>query len=386
MKKIYMDFNTSTPIEPGVAEAMKPFLTDHYGNPSSNHWAGIPAKEAVEHARGKVADLLGCLSEEIVFTSGGTESNNYAIKGVFFKNQSKGNHIITTTIEHPAILKTCQFLETIGFEITYLEVDKTGQVKPEELMKAIKNNTILVSIILANNEVGTIQPIKKLCASAHKKGIIFHTDAVQAAGKIQIDVQDLNVDLLTLSGHKFHGPKGIGVLYVKKGVELEALIHGGKQENKLRAGTENVAGIAGLGKAAELAVLSVRESRKMQKLRDKLQSGIQELIPGAVLNGHEKERLPNTLNLTLPALRGESLVMALDQHGIALSSGSACKSGSPDPTHVLLAMGKNEEESHCSVRFSLSNQTTNKDIDDTLHALKVVLDEMESTVRFLPCK
>ena len=383
---IYLDNNATTPISEEVQKVMQPYLNHAFGNPSAIHGVGRDARNGLEASRRQVARLINARPRSIIFTGGGSESDNLALKGVAFKYKDKGNHIITTTIEHPAILKTCQFLETIGFEITYLEVDKTGQVKPEELMKAIKNNTILVSIMLANNEVGTIQPIKKLCASAHKKGIIFHTDAVQAAGKIQIDVQDLNVDLLTLSGHKFHGPKGIGVLYVKKGVELEALIHGGKQENKLRAGTENVAGIAGLGKAAELAVLSVRESRKMQKLRDKLQSGIQELIPGAVLNGHEKERLPNTLNLTLPALRGESLVMALDQHGIALSSGSACKSGSPDPTHVLLAMGKNEEESHCSVRFSLSNQTTGKDINDTLRALKVVLDEMESTVRFLPCK
>ncbi len=383
---IYLDNNATTPISEEVQKVMQPYLNHAFGNPSAIHGVGRDARDGLEASRRQVARLINARPRSIIFTGGGSESDNLALKGVAFKYKDKGNHIITTTIEHPAILKTCQFLETIGFEITYLEVDKTGQVKPEELIKAIKDNTILVSIMLANNEVGTIQPIKNLCACAHKKGIIFHTDAVQAAGKIQIDVQDLNVDLLTLSGHKFHGPKGIGVLYVKKGVELEALIHGGKQENKLRAGTENVAGIAGLGKAAELAVLSVRESRKMQKLRDKLQSGIQELIPGAVLNGHEKERLPNTLNLTLPALRGESLVMALDQHGIALSSGSACKSGSPDPTHVLLAMGKSEEESHCSVRFSLSNHTTDKDINDTLRALKVVLDEMESTVRFLPCK
>ena len=383
---IYLDNNATTPISEEVQKAMQPYLSHAFGNPSAIHGVGRDARDGLEAARRQVARLINTRPRSIIFTGGGSESDNLALKGVAFKYRDKGNHIITTTIEHPAILKTCQFLETIGFEITCLEVDKTGQVKPEELMKAIKDNTILVSIMLANNEVGTIQPIKKLCACAHKKGIIFHTDAVQAAGKIPIDVQYLNVDLLTLSGHKFHGPKGIGVLYIKKGVELEALIHGGKQENKLRAGTENVAGIAGLGKAAELAVLSVRELRKMQKLRDKLQSGIQKLIPGAVLNGHVRERLPNTLNLTLPALRGESLVMALDQHGIALSSGSACKSGSPDPTHVLLAMGKSEEEAHCSVRFSLSHQTMDKDIDDTLHALKVVLNEMESTVRFLPCK
>jgi cysteine sulfinate desulfinase/cysteine desulfurase-like protein len=240
--------------------------------------------------------------------------------------------------------------------------------------------------MMANNEVGTIQPINEICDIAHQEGILFHTDAVQAAGKIPIDVEDLNVDMLTLSAHKFHGPKGIGALYVKKGVVLEALIHGGNQEKKLRAGTENVAGIVGLGKASELAQVGIRNSKKMQKLRDKLRKGIQKLIPGALLNGHEQQCLPNTLNLTLPGLRGESLVMTLDQHGIALSSGSACKSGSPEPTHVLLAMGKSEEEAHCSVRFSLSHQTTDKDIKDTLKSLKVVLGEMETTVRFLPCK
>jgi cysteine desulfurase NifS len=385
-RTIYLDNNATTPIAEEVQKAMQPYLNHSYGNPSAIHGVGRDARDGLERARRQVAHLINARPRRIIFTGGGSESDNLALKGVASKHIDKGNHIITSTIEHPAILKTCQFLETVGFEITYLDVGKTGQVRSGELLKAIKDNTILVSIMLANNEVGTIQPIKELCEIAHKTGILFHTDAVQAAGKIPIDVQDLNVDLLTLSGHKFHSPKGIGILYVKKGVELEPLIHGGKQENKFRAGTENVAGIAGIGKAAELAVMSVRESQKIQKLRDTLQSGIQQLIPGAILNGHEKECLPNTLNLTLPALRGESLVMALDQHGIALSSGSACKSGSPDPTHVLLAMGKSEEEAHCSVRFSLSNQTTDKDIEDTLTALKVVLDEMETTVRFLPCK
>jgi cysteine sulfinate desulfinase/cysteine desulfurase-like protein len=259
-------------------------------------------------------------------------------------------------------------------------------VSPENLQKAITEQTILISIMMANNEVGTIQPIKELCRLAHNHKIIFHTDAVQAAGKIEIDVEQLDVDLLTLSGHKFHGPKGVGVLYVKKGIELEPLVHGGKQEKGLRAGTENVAGIVGMGKAAEIAMQNMGRSEKISELRDYLEQGVRKLIPNAVLNGHRIKRLPNTLNLTLPELRGESVVVAMDQHGVALSSGSACKAGSPDPTHVLLAMGRTPEEAHCSVRFSLSDKTTPKDIDFTLNALREVLEEMESTVRFLPCK
>jgi len=385
-RMIYLDNNATTPILEEVQKAMQPYFNQEYGNPSAIHGVGRDARDGMETARRQVARLINARPRSIIFTGGGSESDNLALKGVAYKCWKEGNHIITTTIEHPAILKTCQFLETVGFEVTYLEVNQNGIVKPEKLIEALRNDTILVSIMMANNEVGTIQQIKDLCRCAHQMGILFHTDAVQAAGKIPIDVEELDVDLLTLSGHKFHGPKGVGVLYVKKGIELEALIHGGKQENNLRAGTENVAGIVGMGKAAELAQYSAKESQKMQKIRDKLQKGIQKIIPGTVLNGHELERLPNTLNLTLPGLRGESLVMALDQHGIALSSGSACKSDSPDPTHVLLAMGKSEEEAHCSVRFSLSHQTTDKDINNTLKALKIVLEEMETTVRFLPCK
>jgi cysteine desulfurase NifS len=383
---IYLDNNATTAIAEEVRQVMLPFLELAYGNPSALHGVGRDAKEGLDTARRQVAKLINARPRSIIFTGGGSEADNMALKGIVFSRKDKGNHLITTTIEHPAILKTCQFLETIGFEVTYLEVDRDGLVSVEQLQKAICDKTILISIMMANNEVGTIQPIKELCALAHQKNIIFHTDAVQAAGKIPIDVADLDVELLTLSGHKFHGPKGVGVLYVKKGIELEALIHGGKQEGSLRAGTENVAGIVGIGKAAELAQQASGNSNQMVKLRDRLQTAIQELIPSAILNGPENHRLPNTLNLTLPELRGESLVMALDQHGIALSSGSACKAGSPDPTHVLLAMGRSEEEAHCSVRFSLSHQTTAQDIDDTIRALQIVLKDMDTTVRFLPCK
>jgi cysteine desulfurase NifS len=386
VRTIYLDNNATSAVLDEVQEAMTPYLNEVYGNPSAIHGVGRDARDAIDLARRQAGQLINARPRTIIFTGSGSESDNLALKGVAFNHWKEGNHIITTAIEHPAVLKTCRFLEKMGFELTYLSVDQKGIVDPEDLQKAIKHNTILISIMMANNEVGTIQSIKELCTHAHESDVLFHTDAVQAAGKIPIDVQDLNVDLLTLSGHKFHGPKGIGVLYVKKGIEIESLIHGGKQEGGLRAGTENVAGIVGLGKAAELVRSTLSKADKMAELRDKLHLGIKDIIPGTILNGDKDARLPNTLNLTLPGLRGESLVMALDQQGIALSSGSACKSGSPDPTHVLLAMGRSEEEAHCSVRFSLSHLTTEKDIQDTLTALKAVLEEMETTVRFLPCK
>jgi cysteine desulfurase NifS len=385
-RHIYLDNNATTGVLPEVKEAMLPFLTESYGNPSALHEVGYQAREGLDNARRQVARLINAKPNRLIFTGCGSESNNLALKGIALAHQDSGKHIITTSIEHPAILKTTAFLEKQGFRITYLAVDQDGYIAPPVLKKAIRPDTVLISIMMANNEVGTIQPIAELCRLAHERDIIFHTDAVQAAGKIEIDVEALDVDLLTLSGHKFHGPKGVGVLYVKKGIELEPLIHGGKQEKGWRAGTENIPGIVGMGKAAEIAMHTFGNSTKIAELRDSLEKGIKKLIPAAVLNGHRTNRLPNTLNLTLPGLRGESLVVAMDQHGIALSSGSACKAGSPDPTHVLLAMGRTPEEAHCSVRFSLSEQTTKKDIDITLKALAEVLAEMESTVRFLPCK
>ncbi|RMF61401.1 MAG: aminotransferase class V-fold PLP-dependent enzyme [Calditrichaeota bacterium] len=385
-KRIYLDNNATTPVAKSVKEAMLPFLTEQYGNPSSIHGVGRDAREAVENSRRQLARLLNARPRNITFTGGGSEADNLAIKGVAFAYREKGNHIITTTIEHPAVLNTCKFLERIGYQITYLPVDENGYLAPEVLEEAITDETILVSIMMANNEVGTILPIKELCDIAHRHDVLFHTDAVQAIGKIKVDVKDLDVDLLSISGHKFHAPKGIGALYVKKGIQLEPLVHGGKQEHGLRAGTENVPSIVGMGKAAELAMNSIMRGKEIAALRDKLEAGIRELVPGARLNGHPLFRLPNTLNLTLPELRGESVVVALDQHGISLSSGSACKSGSPKPTHVLLAMGRSEEEAHCAVRFSLSDQTTEEDIDLTLKAMAEMLEEMETTVRFLPCK
>ncbi|MFQ5824072.1 MAG: IscS subfamily cysteine desulfurase [bacterium] len=395
-KRIYLDNNATTRVADAVREAMLPYLETVHGNPSSIHGVGRDAREAVEQARRQMAKLINARPRRIIFTGGGSEADNLALKGVAFApldkhpagsgQCDKGNHIITTRIEHPAILSTCAFLEKLGYKITYLEVDQYGWLPPDLLREAIQDNTILVSIMMANNEVGTIMPIKELCAIAHERDILFHTDAVQAVGKIKVDVEDLGVDLLSISGHKFHAPKGIGALYVRKGVELEPIIHGGKQENGLRAGTENVPAIVGLGKAAELALQALRDSDKVKSLRDKLEEGIKNLVPEAKLNGHPENRLPNTLNLTLPELRGESLVVAMDQHGISLSSGSACKSGSPKPTHVLLAMGKTEEEAHCAVRLSLSHISTEKNIDETVSALAQILEEMETTVRFLPCK
>lgn len=385
-KEIYLDNNATTPMAAEVEKAMKPFLEDHHGNPSSIHGAGTRAKQAVENARRQVARLIHARPGRIIFTGGGSEADNLAVKGVAFAHGPGRGHIVTTRIEHPAVLNSCSFLETLGYDVTYLDVDSDGRVSPDSLEEAISEDTILVSIMMANNEVGTVLPIKELCRVAREKGVLFHTDAVQAVGKIPVDVEDLGVDLLTLSGHKFHGPKGIGALYVSEGVALESLIHGGKQERGLRAGTENVAAIVGLGKAAEMARLRRQDMGKVKRLRERLEKGIAGIVPGARLNGHPEWRLPNTVNVTLPGLRGESLVVALDRHGIAISSGSACKSGSPEPTHVLLAMGRTEEEAHCSIRLSLSHETTTEDVDLTVAALGNVLEEMETTVRFLPCK
>jgi cysteine desulfurase NifS len=383
---IYLDNAATTRVNDKVRETMLPFLGEIHGNPSSIHSRGREAKEAVEKARRTVARFLNCSPREIIFTGGGSESDNMALKGIAFAHRDKGNHIITSRIEHPAILESCRFLEKIGFEVTYLEVDSTGMVQPSVLEKHIQAKTILVSVMMANNEVGAIQPVKQLCEIAHRHGVYFHTDAVQAVGKIGIDVRDSDVDLLSFSAHKLNGPKGVGVLFLKKGVPIEPLIHGGKQEVGLRAGTHNVPAIAGLGAAVKIAMQRLNEAERIKTLRDRLEYEIKELIPGTKLNGHPESRLPNILNLTLPELRGESLVIAMDQHGIALSSGSACKSGSPEPTHVLLAMGKSREEAHCAVRFSLSYETGPDDITATVQALKQVLEEMETTVRFLPCK
>jgi cysteine desulfurase NifS len=385
-RRIYLDNNATSRMPIEVRETMQPYLDSLHGNPSSIHGAGREAREAIETARRQVAGLINCRPRRIVFTGGGSESDNMALKGVALAYRDRGNHIITSSVEHPAVLQACASLERMGFRVTYLRVDVDGLVDPADLEDCITDDTILVSIMMANNEVGSIQPIRDLTAIAHDQGALFHTDAVQAVGKIPVDVVDLDVDLLTVSAHKFHGPKGAGALYKHKTIRLEPLIHGGKQESGLRAGTENVPAIVGFGKAAEVARTCLGTRNEVRRLRDLLECTIKEQVSDARLNGHREQRLPNTLNLTLPGLRGESLVVALDQRGISLSSGSACKAGSPDPTHVLIAMGRTPEEAHCAVRFSLSRYTSDDDIRQTGVALADVLEEIESTVRFLPCK
>lgn len=386
VRRVELDGNATTRVAPEVRDAMLPFLGAESGNPSSLHARGRAAREAVEEARRSVARLVGARAARIVFTGGGSESDNLALKGLSFAPRGGRDHVVTSAIEHPAILATCRFLSRVGLRVTMLPVDGEGRVDPAALDAALEDPVLVVSIQLANNEVGTIQPVKELAALAHSRGALFHTDAVQAAGKVPIDVEELGVDLLTLSAHKLHGPKGVGALYVRKGIVLEPLVHGGRQEHGLRAGTENVAGIAGMGAAAALALHALPDAPRIAALRDRLEEGVLALVPGARRNGPREGRLPNTSSLTLPGLRGEALVVALDQHGVALSSGSACKAGSPEPTHVLLAMGLSVEEAHCSVRFSLTRETDPGDVDEALDALRRVLAEMETTVRFLPCK
>ncbi len=386
-RNIDLDANATTSIIREVREAMQPFLEADYGNPSSLHRRGRIAKEAIEKARRSVAFLIGARPKEIIFTSGGTEANNLALQGITFSQFRRGNHLITSRVEHPAVLRTCQYLEKQGMRVSYLEVDSKGRTTPENLEKILDTETILVSIMLANNEVGTIQPVAELCHLAHQKGALFHTDAIQAVGKIPVNLHSLPVDLLSLSAHKMGGPKGIGALYVKKGVQLEPLLQGGGQESGMRSGTEAVSNIVGLGRAADLAATQrLPQEKQLASLCDKLEQGISKLIPGALRNGSPEHCLPNTLNMTFPGIRGESLVIAFDRQGIAISAGSACKSGSPEPSHVLLAMGRSNSEAHCSVRFSLPYDCTEKYIEETLFSFALIVREMESTVRFLPCR
>ena len=383
--RVYLDHNATTPIGREVKEAMIEFM-DCYGNPSSIYAVGKEARIAVETARRSVAALINCTARRVTFTGSGSEANNLAIKGVAFANANGKNHIVTSSIEHPSVLNACRWLEKLGFSVTYLPVDTEGRVNPDDLRAAITENTCLVSVILANNETGSIQPIVELAGIAKERGVLFHTDAVQAVGKIPTDVEELGVDLLTMSGHKFHGPKGIGALYVRKGVVLDPLVSGGHQEKGLRAGTENVMAIVGLGKAAELAIDHIPQMYRLRELRDSLEWSIQELIPGTKLNGHREQRLPNTLNLTLPGIRGESLVLALDQKGVAVSSGSACRAGLPEPSHALMAMGLSEEEAHCAVRFTLGLGNTMDEIDRTVSIIDQVIRERKDTIRFVACR
>lgn len=377
MKKIYLDNAATTALSPRVLEEMMPYLTQIYGNASSPHSFGQEARRGVEAAREKVAAALGADPAEIIFTGCGTESDNTALFGVAEKYKTKGNHIITTNVEHHAILHACDALARKGYDITYLPVDEYGLVTPEQVAAAITDKTILVSIMFANNEVGTIMPIPEIAKVCREKGVLFHTDAVQAVGHVPIDVKAMGIDMLSLSAHKFHGPKGVGALYLKKGIRLPSFIVGGEQEKGRRAGTENVTGIVGLGAAIELAVAGMTESAAhMTLLRDKLIEGILATIPEVKLNGHPTRRLPNNANVSIKFIEGESILLMLDMNGIAASSGSACTSGSLDPSHVLLAMGLTHEVAHGSVRLTLSDDTTEEEIDYVLKTLPEVADKL----------
>ena len=367
-QKIYLDFNASTPIAPEVAEAMKPFLSQHFGNPSSQHWAGIPAREAVEQARKQVAELLQCSPDEIVFTSGGSESNNHAIKGVFFTLREKGNHIVTTQIEHPAVINPCRFLEKLGAEVTFVPVDRHGRVDPQDIQRAITPKTILITVMHANNEVGTIQPIEEISKIARERGIVFHTDAAQSVGKIATKVDDLRVDLLSIAGHKVYAPKGIGALYIRKGTPIEPLIHGAGHESGRRAGTENVLLIVGLGKACEIAKEYVSNDR-MRSMRDRFWKLLQDNFgEKAVLNGHPLHRLPNTLNVSFVGKAGGEILSRLD--GVAASTGAACHSGSVELSPVLKAMGISPEVGMGAIRFSLGRTTTVQELERVVDLLE----------------
>lgn len=377
-KTVYLDNNATTFMSKEVFEAMKPYYEGYHGNASSKFYKiGREAGAAVSKARESVAKSLGANPKEIYFTASGCEADNWAIKGIAFANKGKGNHIITTQIEHHAVLNTCEWLEKQGFEVTYLPVDKYGIVNPQDVEEAICENTILISIMTVNNEIGSVQPIQKISEIAKAHKVLFHTDAVQAVGHMPIDVKELGVDLLSLSAHKFHGPKGVGVLYIRNGVKIDNLIHGGGQERGKRAATENTAGIVGLAKALEIAVENLDENMSYcEKLRDRLIEGITDKIPYSRLNGPLENRACNNVNFSFKYIEGESILMMLDMKGIAASSGSACASGSLDPSHVLLAIGLPHEIAHGSLRLSVSNETTDEDIDYLLEVLPPIVQRL----------
>jgi len=377
---IYMDNAATTAVRPEVLDAMLPYFIEHYGNPSSIHSVGRDAKRAVENARRQVAAALGAQPQEIYFTAGGSESDNWAIRSSAEMLEKKGKHIITSSIEHHAVLHTCEYLEKHrGYRITYLPVDDTGRVNPEDVKNAIAEDTVLITIMAANNEIGTLQPIEEIGRIAKEAGVLFHTDAVQAIGAIPINVGTMPIDMLSLSAHKFHGPKGVGALYVRKGVRMNNLIYGGAQERNLRGGTENLASIVGLGKAIEIAVAELPEyAALMTKLRDRLIDGILAEIPDTRLNGHRTERLPANVNVSVRYIEGESLLMRLDLAGVEGSSGSACTSGSLDPSHVLLAIGLPHEIAHGSLRLSLGIGNTEEDVDYVLKTLPGIVKDLRA--------
>lgn len=378
-KNVYMDYSATTYVKPEVLEEMMPYFTEKFGNPSSFYGISRETKRAIDTARQKVAKGLNCDADEIYFTGGGSEADNWAIKGIASAHKNKGNHIITTKIEHHAVLHTCQYLEKNGFDVTYLDVDSEGFINLEDLKNAITDKTILVSIMFANNEIGTIQPIKEIGEICRENKVFFHTDAVQAVGNVPIDVKDMNIDMLSLAGHKIYGPKGIGVLYIKKGIKIDNLIHGGAQEKNRRAGTENIAGIVGLGKAMELATSNIEEHmKKMSVLRDRLIDGLLK-IPYTNLNGPRGEkRLPGNVNVRFRFIEGESILLSLDFKGVCASSGSACTSGSLDPSHVLLAIGLPHELAHGSLRLTLGAGSTEEDVDYVLEVTPPIIERLRN--------
>ncbi|HIX58140.1 MAG TPA: cysteine desulfurase NifS [Candidatus Blautia gallistercoris] len=378
-KMIYMDNAATTKTAPEVLEAMLPYFTEYYGNPSSIYEFAQKSKEAENRARAEIASVLGAKENEIYFTAGGTEADNWALKAAFEAYKDKGKHIITTKIEHHAVLHTCQYLEKQGAKVTYLDVDENGLVRLEDLEKAIEPDTILISVMFANNEIGTIEPIKEIGLLAREHGILFHTDAVQAFGQVPISVDELNIDMLSSSAHKINGPKGIGFLYIRKGVKIRSFIHGGAQERKRRAGTENVPGIVGYGCAARRAVQTMKErTEKEIQVRDHLISRITREVPYCRLNGDPVKRLPNNVNISFEFIEGESLLIMLDGYGICASSGSACTSGSLDPSHVLLAIGLPHEKAHGSLRLTISEETTMEDADFVVDRIKEIVQKLRN--------
>lgn len=378
-KMIYLDNAATTRTAPEVVDAMLPYFTEFYGNASTVYEFGGKSKEAVSKAREMIANTIGAKENEIYFTAGGSESDNWAIKAAAEAYKGKGKHIITSKIEHHAVLHTCQWLEQNGFEVTYLDVDENGVVKLEELKKAIRPDTILITIMFANNEIGTIEPVAEIGKIAKEHDILFHTDAVQAFGQVPINVDELNIDMLSTSAHKLNGPKGIGFLYIRKGVKIRSFVHGGAQERKRRAGTENVPGIVGFGKAVELAAANMKErTEKEAELRDYMIERVLKEVPFTRVNGHRKNRLPNNVNFCFQFIEGESLLIMLDMKGICGSSGSACTSGSLDPSHVLLAIGLPHEIAHGSLRLTLGADTTKEDIDITIDAIKEIVAQLRA--------
>ncbi len=379
MKQIYMDYAATTPVRKEVLDEMMPYFSESFGNPSSLHTFGQKAKEAMEKARERVAAAIGAAPDEIVFTSGGTESDNFALKGIALARQHKGRHMITSAIEHHAILESCCFLNKEGFEITYLPVDSMGLVDPDDLKRAVRKETVLISIMHANNEIGTIQPVEEIGAIARERGIIFHTDAVQSLGRAHVNVDAMNVDLLSASAHKMYGPKGVGFLYVRRGTRLIPFMHGGEQERGRRGSTHNVPGIIGLGKAAELAIAELdMETIRIKALRDKLTRGILDNIKESRLNGHPEKRLFNNVHVSIDFVEGESLLLYLDMEGIACSTGSACSSASLEPSHVLAAIGVSPDTAYGALRFTLGSQTTEEDVDYVNDILPQVVEKLRA--------